>query len=58
MRAKSAAWDLAKAAISGAAVGPLVILMNLHFQGLLAKTPVADLAADFARMLTSKRRPV
>jgi hypothetical protein len=44
MPASSAAWSLAKAAANGAAVGPLVILMNLYFQGLLATTPIADLA--------------
>jgi hypothetical protein len=42
--ASSAAWSLAKAAASGAAVGPLITLMNLHFQGHLATTPIADLA--------------
>jgi hypothetical protein len=41
--AESARWSLQKAAINGAVVGPLVLLMNLYFQERLLATPVADL---------------
>ena len=44
MPANSTAWSLTKAALNGAVVGPLVLLMNLYFQGRLATTPIADLA--------------
>ena len=44
MPARPPGWSLSKAAANGAAVGPLVILMNLYFQGSLAGTPIADLA--------------
>lgn len=42
--ARSASWSLTKAAISGAIVGPLILLMNLYFQGHLATTAIVDLA--------------
>jgi hypothetical protein len=41
--ARPLGWSLSKAALNGAVVGPIVILMNLHFQGSLAGTPIADL---------------
>jgi len=40
--ANNTAWSLAQAAINGAIVGPIILLMNLYFQDRLATTPVAD----------------
>jgi hypothetical protein len=37
-------WSLTKAALNGAIVGPVIILMNLYFQGNLATTPVPAVA--------------
>ncbi len=44
MPAKSTAWSLTQAALNGAVVGPLVLLMNLYFQERLTTTAPADLA--------------
>ena len=37
-------WNLVYAAINGAVVGLLILLLNLYFQGRLLTTPVAELA--------------
>ena len=43
MAQRASAWNLTHAAINGAVVGPIVLLMNLYFQGRLLATPVPDL---------------
>jgi hypothetical protein len=44
MPARPQGWDLTKAAINGAVIGPFVILFNIYFGGQLATTGVASLA--------------
>ena len=43
MPANTIGWSLTKALLSGAIVGPIILLMNLYFQGRLVTTPVSDL---------------
>ena len=43
MPANPIGWNLTKALLSGATVGPVILLMNLYFQGRLTATPILDL---------------
>jgi len=48
MSARPTAWSLAHAALNGAIVGALVILMNLYFESRLAATGVIELVMMLA----------
>ena len=43
MAATPRGWSLSRAAINGAVIGPLIILLNIYFQGQLATTGIANL---------------
>lgn len=44
MPAKRPGWGLTQAAINGAVVGPVIILLNAYFQGQLATIGIVDLS--------------
>ena len=44
MPANPAGWSLSKAAMNGAAIGPLVIFLNVYFQGQLVIVGIVNLA--------------
>ena len=37
-------WSLSRAAINGAVIGPLIIVLNVYFGGQLETTGIANLA--------------